>query len=456
MSMLGAHINLTAYGMSLSLRAALAQLLATARDSLLYGAHPPRPGDSSVSAAWLEKQLRIRQDLSDGARVKAVRVAPLADNRGLASCILAIEAELDTGDGTPVTVLHMVLKMSHRGMQGRKTVLCGGRVREGLFYGMVMAGGKFRGMVLPRIYYSHGSEMLGEYVILMEDLRHKGGVGVNMIMGNQIWGVPDMLRNLPDPVAVLNQAFTQAALLHAAYWNDAAILKKQWLKGAAWYAGRDRWSWESGIRRAKRSWARTKAAVSNGSLAVKMDQGLAAMMDASLEATSWQALQEHLRSPRTPFTLCHGDFHAANMIFLKDNGASTSPLSTSTSSGGELFAVDWSEVGPWEGTTDLAQMVISDVKPSVFEPHASALVRAYWQALVAEGVSKESYSFGDCWEAFCRGGMERWLWLFAVISALPNIPHSAVQYFHDQLLAFSRAFGNGRTCYALKPVVCIP
>ncbi|KAG5189793.1 hypothetical protein JKP88DRAFT_176593 [Tribonema minus] len=342
--------------------------------------------------------------------------------------------------------------MSHGGLQGRKAVICGGRVREALLYEMATAGSKFQGMVLPHSYYSHGSKLLGEYVVLLEDLRHRGGVGVNMIMGNQMWGVPDALRNLADPVTVLKQAFTQAALLHAAYWNDAALLKKHWLKGAAWYAGRDRWSWESGIRRARLSWARTKAAVSNGALAIKLDEGLAAIMDASLEAASWQALQAHLRDPRTPYTLCHGDFHAANMIFLKDAPSS----STSTSSGGELFAVDWTEVGPWEGTTDLAQMVISDVKPAVFEAHASALVRAYWQTLVAEGVSKESYSFSDCWEGFCRGGMERWLWLFAIMSSFFNIPPAAIQYFHDQLLAFSNAFGNGRTCYALKPVVCLP
>ena len=47
--------------------------------------------------------------------------------------------------------------------------------------------------------------------------------------------------------------------------------------------------------------------------------------------------------------------------------------------GGEVEGLrwfDWSEVGPWEPTTDLAQTLISDVKAAIFVQHSRALLRA--------------------------------------------------------------------------------
>jgi hypothetical protein len=44
-----------------------------------------------------------------------------------------------------------------------------------------------------------------------------------------------------------------------------------------------------------------------------------------------------------------------------------------------------SEVGPWEPTTDLGQLIISDVRPAVFVPHMRALVQTYWDRLVSKG-----------------------------------------------------------------------
>ena len=108
----------------------------------------------------------------------------------------------------------------------------------------------------------------------------------------------------------------------------------------------------------------------------------------------------------------------------------------------------------WEPTTDLAQLLVSDVKPEVFVPHSKALVKTYWDRLVSQGVDPASYPFDTCWTAFCRGGAERWIWLFVVIASFPRIPPVAVQYFHDQTLAFIEAHGDA-SVYELKALVCI-
>lgn len=124
------------------------------------------------------------------------------------------------------------------------------------------------------------------------------------------------------------------------------------------------------------------------------------IMDMSFANTSWAKLQAHLRDPLVPFTLTHGDFHAGNMRFK--------PHESGDVARGRLFLFDWSEVGLWEPTADLGQMLISDVKPEVFKPHSRALVRAYWDRLQELGVREETYTFERCWDAFCRGGVEKW------------------------------------------------
>lgn len=154
-----------------------------------------------------------------------------------------------------------------------------------------------------------------------------------------------------------------------------------------------------------------------------------------------------------PWTLCHGDFHAGNMFLLPSN-QSPSTEKREGEEGDNLVLFDWSEVGPWEPTTDLAQTIISDVKPSLFVKHSEELVKFYWTELIRSGVSESEYSWQTCWAAFCRGGPERWIWVFSIIASLPVMPDMGIQYFHDQLLAFIEAFGD-RPFYTLKPVVCL-
>ncbi len=175
-----------------------------------------------------------------------------------------------------------------------------------------------------------------------------------------------------------------------------------------------------------------------------MNEKLIQFMNESFAATSWQRMQDHLRDPTTPWTLCHGDFHSSNMMLSRK----------ARDSEDELILYDWSEVGPWEGTTDLAQMIISDVRMAVFRPHAQRLVRAYWDRLVQRGVNAREYSFEQCWKAFVRGGAERWAWMLCLLLAYPGLPAAAGQYFHDQVLAWLEEY-QVYPCVSMKPVVCI-
>lgn len=86
-------------------------------------------------------------------------------------------------------------------------------------------------------------------------------------------------------------------------------------------------------------------------------------------------------------------------------------------------------VGPWEPTTDLAQTIISDVKPELLVKHTNNLVTLYWERLFQLGVSDKEYSLYFSFfslligthsayvERYCQGGPERWIWLFVVIAS---------------------------------------
>ena len=61
---------------------------------------------------------------------------------------------------------------------------------------------------------------------------------------------------------------------------------------------------------------------------------LVSVITASLQRASWSALQAHLHDPDVPFTLCHGDFNAANMFV--SGGATPAAM--------RITLFDWSEV----------------------------------------------------------------------------------------------------------------
>jgi len=105
--------------------------------------------------------------------------------------------------------------------------------------------------------------------------------------------------------------------------------------------------------------------------------------------------------------------------------------------------------GPGEPTTDLAQTLISDVRPEIFLKHAEELVKFYWTRLIQLGVSEADYPWKTCWSAFCRGGPERWLWGLTILGSMAELPDNAIQYFHDQTLAFIEEFGD-QPYYILK------
>jgi len=268
------------------------------------------------------------------------------------------------------------------------------------------------------------------------------GIDANFLFGNQIWGVPDGVvdKNSPKQLDVLEEMFLTAAEWNAKYWNDKTLLDQEWLKAVSWYKGEDKERWEFAIASSKGSWNKLKAKVSSGEGSLKLDEKLLKIIDRSFENSSWENLQDHLKSQDVPFTLCHGDFHAANMFWNQEKP--------------HLRIYDWSEIGLWEPCADLGQTVISDIRPAVWLDEDVKILRKYWEKLISLGVSADEYPYEKCLEGYQRAPVERWIWVFCILSAF-GLPDFAIQYFHDQLLAFINKHGNGREFYVLKPIVTL-
>jgi hypothetical protein len=153
----------------------------------------------------------------------------------------------------------------------------------------------------------------------MEDLQSQT-TGVNFFFGNQVWGVPTLAKTR-DPADMLQDMYLAAADLHAKYWNDRSLLNT-WVKGANWYNGEGRASWEIGVKVGYDYWKGAKKTIEDGTTKVKWSNKLIKVIDASFENASWENLQKGLKE--LPFTLTHGDFHASNMVWrFNDTKVST-------------------------------------------------------------------------------------------------------------------------------------
>lgn len=366
----------------------------------------------------------------------------------------------------------LLVKVSPTGIAARRAVRLSGQAREAIFLGSELAqqqlcGRCIRPTALPHVIGAAGSQLLGEYIVLMGDVdqRPGGAVGLNLLLGNQIWGLP---RPIPEhlheePLQALRAAMALAARMHAGFWNDADLLRQPYLKAVPWYHGYGRLAWEAGIVAARKYWQRAKrqwTGEAGAASGVHLSQAIVALVDNSLAQASWSRLQQRLCAPDRVFTLTHGDFHAANMLWA--SGGESEALPTPDEASGKarppygIVLVDWSEVGVWEPTTDLGQMMISDLPPEMTRAHALTLVHFYWQTLVScRPELATAYPFPRCWRDFCRSTVERWVFLFSVLAGWPGIPGSLVQWFHDNLANFVNTFYEGGDVCTITTLVSV-
>jgi len=249
-------------------------------------------------------------------------------------------------------------------------------------------------------------------------------------------------------VVLLESIFLQTADFHAKFWRDFSLLNYHWFKTSGWLKGEDRTRWELAMRGMRRKWSQVLQALENKKTTVVWSDKMIAAMNTALAHTSWEDFRREfdVNKPSTPFTLCHGDYHAGNMLWA---GKEKRPLAPA------IF-VDWSDVGVFCPFTEIAQFMISNTTVELRRTHERALFESYHRRLIEKGVNPKDFPLERCWDRYCAGGIEKWLQFMILLSVMnlnaPNhLPDFGIQWFHDQVLAFLEDHGERASSSALSP-----
>eukprot|EP01087_Luapelamoeba_hula_P016509 TRINITY_DN507_c0_g1_i1.p1 TRINITY_DN507_c0_g1~~TRINITY_DN507_c0_g1_i1.p1 ORF type:complete len:557 (-),score=69.93 TRINITY_DN507_c0_g1_i1:22-1692(-) len=366
----------------------------------------------------------------------------------------------------------LVVKMNPTGFRSRLSCIMLGTAREAGFYNFFAPDAPTTTntnrnahaltkppLALPNVYYASNSSWTGEYLVLMEDLS-AFTTSACPLLGNQCWGpvsISPPITTPPSALTVLHNCFMRMADGHAYYWRDPQLLKQSWLKNVLWRKGADRGRWELAFQRLRVNWGKVQAAAyqqreGDDKLTakeleeVKKNRFMISIpfrdtMAAHIKATNWQTYQTNfnLADPKTPWTLCHGDFHAANMLYrLCPTPASAYVGGSRAEKGGEedVYMVDWSEVGVGCPATEIAQFMISNATIELRRAHERDLVAAYHARLVEGGVSATEFPLEECWARYQAGGIDRWIQMFNLMGGWGLLPVPAADWFEQQVSAF--------------------
>jgi hypothetical protein len=163
----------------------------------------------------------------------------------------------------------------------------------------------------------------------------------------------------------------EAAALHAPRWGDASLLDLDFLPQPS----ADGSKLLAGLYQAFLPEFTTRYAEQLGpdcmGVVVKLGRGL----------ESWSL------GSTAPMTVTHGDFRLDNMMFPADDQD-------------RVAVVDWQTVGVGAGTADLAYYIGGGLLAEGRRKHEDQLVRRYWEALGARGVT--GYGWDECWSDYRR------------------------------------------------------
>jgi len=236
---------------------------------------------------------------------------------------------------------------------------------------------------------------------------------------------------------MIGVAFRAAARLHAFFWNDQRLNSIKWLRSADWWnlSLEDelrKIAWLPAMKGTMDSWkeAKDKGQFENHEV---WPEELVKLVDASMNKVSYEEYMEFIK--KNPFTLVHGDFHPANLLWNRSPGIDNSDQTKYSVTNVKLL--DWEMVGIGSGPQDLGQFMISHVEPQIRKQIEKQLVEEYYRELVQlNPLIGTSYSWEQCWQEYIHGGLGRWTWFIGWMSN--SMPVPVMKFFNEQVLAFCK------------------
>ncbi|XP_065177867.1 uncharacterized protein LOC135808577 [Sycon ciliatum] len=319
-----------------------------------------------------------------------------------------------------------------------------GLAREAVFFSSI-AKDFHQCIGLPKVYYSEGDVVTGRKVIIMEELSNVTQSGYFFGPGSPLNRDKDLsalVENAGSPPLkdVIKATFASAARLHAKYWMDESLLEHSWLRGAAWLQDSGKEQWKGSQQVAADSWKKFQDKLERGEkCTVDWPDDLRAIVSASVSKISWETFSTCGR----PWTLVHGDFHPANMMWCHD-ALSSRPGGTADGEGKrKVVLLDWELVGLGSGPQDIGQYMISHMEPVTRKQHEEELVRYYYDELMAAARPDDSrlsaYTWDECWQEYITGAVGRWMWFLAYFSSHGN--DAMQEFFVGQVGTFMHDHG---------------
>jgi hypothetical protein len=334
--------------------------------------------------------------------------------------------------------------------------------REGEFYS---AFNQSLQSILSEVVFSYGDMATGAKLLIMEDLTDAVQTGYFFGPGSPLnWGKDliqeqKSLRRHVTLEMILERSMMLNAKLNGLNWMNKALLepKYSFLRGQDWLLGQGESHWQGMQANSKHAWEATKATrIPDSKYGVKWSPFMVSLIDASVSKISWSHFQDRLHT--SPWSLVHGDFHPANMMWKPDPSPSSSGEAEVHTTPGHgrhhthnLVLLDWELVGLGSGAQDIGQYMISHLNPRKRNEVEESLVRLYHHQLLSFGINDPHhrhhsrdgepmpYTWELCWQEYVYGGTEKWIWLLALLSGM--LPDPVMQYFHDQTEAFARDHG---------------
>lgn len=393
----------------------------------------PIPSDFEKDLVWLNANITN----CDNDEIVSCNVIDLSGAGGLSGAsMFKIQVHRASGN-----IQHHVCKIIPKDLQERSKSL--GQARESIFYESFSIKLQSIGISIPNTYYCYGDMITGEKQIILQDLSdciqsdyfygnhspHNWTKDLNALIlpCNEILETPLSEQEWIENIT--RKAFSEAAKLHSLFWKNEEYLKLSWLRNADWMLGQNQESWEASQETAINYWTNTKEKIkSKADYVVSWSPLVIECIESSLSKISWTDYQRTIKSRQ--WTLVHGDFHPANMMWK------SLPSDDNTKASGIIYLLDWEMVGFGSGPQDLAQFIISHVSSEARRICELKLLREYYDNILAlnDAITNDNFSWEDCKRDFSHGGAERWIWLLPLLAEM--CPDKMVQFFHDQLLGF--------------------
>jgi thiamine kinase-like enzyme len=372
--------------------------------------------------AWLNAN--IVSDHSASATIIAAEAINYDNAGGLSARMAKLRVTYSNG----ISETYVVKVIRDESEQQSKQL---GQPRESLFYESYSPQLRTFGIGIANTVYSYGDMSTGEKTILLEDLSDCIQCGYFYGPGSPLNWNRDLQATMQPALVDMTelelrekitiQAFTAAAKLHSRYWKDVSELSHPWLRGSQWVFGQMEETWQAAQATGVENWGKVQDKIAKNECTVKWDPLVLACCESSFNKISWANYCEEIASNKRSWTLVHGDFHPANMMWKP-----------STS---QLYILDWEMVGVGNGPQEISQYLISHANPAYRREHEDHFIKVYYDALIAGGkLTSDDFSIEQCKQEYVNGGVARWVWFLALLAII--CPDPMVQYFHDQVLAF--------------------